>query len=123
MMSVQVPLTGGAKRFFDDLTAELHEPVRQGGVIRYSVVPASGPLSGSRVETGVSVGELEGWPAAPPHWIHLPESVQFAHTNCDAQDCPPGWRRHSRDTGQWLLDRPAVHLWIAHVRGMLAMAL
>ena len=93
-----------------------------GDVVRYVVVPVDGALAGRDVDTGIHVTELQGWPMTPPHWIQLPETVQLSRTNADTQMCPPGWRRHSFDTGTWICDRKPVHLWIAHVRGVLSLA-
>jgi hypothetical protein len=113
----------GVSRFIADLTEEGHEPTRCGDVVRYHVIPASGALAGQKIVTGVSASELQAWPSAPPHWMHLPDQINFAHTNADTQDCPTGWRRHSRDTGAWAMDRKPVLTWISHVRGFLGEAI
>lgn len=112
----------GVSRFMADLVEGGHEPALQGAVIRYFVTPVEGRFAGSRVETGISVSEIQAWPVVPPHWIHLPEGVQFTATNTDTTDCPPGWRRHSRDTGVWAPDRRPILTWVAHVRGVLGQA-
>lgn len=112
----------GITRFIADLQEEGHKPTRCGGAVRYVVVPAAGRYAGQEVETGLSVSELQGWPTVPPHWIHLPEAVNFTHTNTDTQDCAPGWRRHSREAGPWALTRKPILIWISHVRGMLGLA-
>jgi hypothetical protein len=114
--------TDGVTRFIADLDEEGHKPVRCGDSVRYTVVPAAGRHAGAEVRTGVSVSELQGWPTVPPHWIHLPDDVTFAQTNTDTQDCEPGWRRHSRDTGAWNMTRKPILIWISHVRGMLGQA-
>lgn len=114
--------TDGAARFIADLEEEGHQPTRCGDAITYIVVPAAGQLVGTHVRTGVSVSELQAWPMVPPHWIHLPDEVNFVHTNTDTTDCAPGWRRHSRDSGPWNLTRKPIHLWLAHVRGVLGQA-
>lgn len=106
-----------------DLAEGGHEPTRHGDVIRYFVVPLTGRFAGKTIETGISVSEIQSWPTVPPHWIHLAEDVQFAATNTDTTDCPPGWRRHSRDTGPWTMDRNPILVWIAHVRGVIGQAI
>lgn len=113
----------GVTRFIADLEEEGHQPALCGNVVTYVVVPAAGRYAGQGVRTGVSVSELQGWPMVPPHWIHLPDEVTFTHTNTDTTDCSPGWRRHSRDTGTWTMTRRPIHIWIAHVRGMLSQAI
>lgn len=114
--------TDGVTRFIADLQEEGHKPARYGEAVHYVVMPAAGRYAGEKVQTGVSVTELQGWPAVPPHWIHLSDAVNFPHTNTDTVDCAPGWRRHSRDTGLWALTRKPILIWISHVRGMLGQA-
>lgn len=122
MAVAPIPMDGVA-RFVADLEEEGHEPTVCGDVVRYCVVPAAGARAGQKVLTGISVSELQGWPMTPPHWIHLENDVTFAQTNSDNQDCPEGWRRHSRDTGFWNLNRKPIHLWISHVRCVLGQAI
>lgn len=122
-MSAGPSLTDGVSRFIADLEDEGHSPTRRGDTVKYVVVPAAGRYAGREVETGVSTAELQGWPAVPPHWIHLRDEVDFAQTNTDVQDCEPGWRRHSRDTGPWAMDRKPILTWISHIRGVLGQAL
>lgn len=122
MITAIPALPTGVALFLADLEEEGHEPTLQGDVIRYTVVPVTGRCAGAKVETGVHVSELQGWPTVPPHWIHLPAEIKFASTNANNVDCAPGWQRHSRDTGQWVLSRRPIHIWIAHVRGTLGQA-
>lgn len=95
----------------------IHAEVR-GPAVVYSVLAVGGALAGTQVLTAVSVIELAGWPAAPPHWLHF-KGVRFAATYTDANDCLDGWLRHSRDIGAWGTDRPAIANWLAHVRGVI----
>jgi hypothetical protein len=118
MAVAPIPMDGAA-RFIADLAEEGLEPTVHGGVVTYYVVPATGARAGQKVITGVSVSELQGWPMAPPHWVHLEDRITFAQTNADTQECLEGWRRHSRDTGVWDMSRKPVHLWIGHVRCVL----
>ena len=113
---------GGVALFIADLEEEGHKPTRCCETVRYKVVPAAGRYAGQEVETGVSVSELQGWPAVPPHWIHLVDQVNFAHTNTDTVDCESGWRRHSREAGPWAMTRKPILSWISHVRGMIGQA-
>ena len=112
----------GLASFLADLEAEGCKPSRDGEVVRYHVIPVSGRYAGTPVATGVSVNEVQGWPTVPPHWIHLPDEITFTQTNVDTQDCLTGWRRHSRDTGPWTLDRKPILVWLAHVRGVIGQA-
>lgn len=112
----------GVARFIADLEEEGLRPSRCGNAITYVILPAAGRFAGTEVATGVSASEVQAWPMVPPHWIHLPDEVTFAHTNTDTTDCAQGWRRHSRDTGAWNLTRKPIHVWLAHVRGVLGQA-
>jgi hypothetical protein len=122
MAVAPIPLDG-VERFVADLEEEGHEPTVCADVVRYSVVPVAGVRAGLKILTGVSTSELQGWPMAPPHWIHLENDINFTQTNVDITGCIEGWRRHSRDTGQWDMSRKPIHVWIAHVRGVLGQAI
>ena len=106
-----------------DLAAVDIEATLEHGVVLYKVIAPSGALFGESVDTGVGVGELQAWPAVPPHWLHFPTSVQFAATNADQAEVLPGWQRHSRDIGPWDMSRPPIQSWLAHVRGVIASAI
>ena len=72
----------------------------------------SGPHAGIRVETGVEIAELAGWPIAPPHGLHMDATVAFEHTN--SQPSPFGW--HSRQIADWGSDPiPARPGWLTCV--------
>lgn len=112
-------MTQGVDGFVEDLRSEQIDVEVRNQVVVYSVTPVAGPRAGREVMTAVSVDELQGWPMTPPHWIHLPDEVQFASTNTDKNGVLAGWTRHSRDIGQWDLSRKSILTWIAHVRGVL----
>lgn len=112
----------GPEGFLADLELEGLSPESRDGVMLYLVVPVTGPFAGQAISTGVSLDELQGWPAVPPHWIHLSKEVQFASTNIDQQGVLEGWQRHSRDIGQWDMSRRPILNWISHVRGVLGHA-
>jgi hypothetical protein len=82
-----------------------------------------GVLNGQIVTTGVSVSEVQSWPMVPPHWIHLPASIAFETTNMDETDCPPGWKRHSRDFSYTVMSMPPALAWLRHVRGFISVAI
>jgi hypothetical protein len=94
------------------------DPQVQSALVTYTVTPVAGVLAGQAVRTGVNVEEVAPWPAAPPHWIHLPAEVALAATN--AGESPMhGWRAHSRDIPAWGTAHVPVAAWLAHVRGVL----
>ncbi|MDV7199583.1 hypothetical protein R4172_18735 [Rhodococcus kroppenstedtii] len=92
------------------------------GRLLFDVLAVGGALAGQWVPTGVSLTEVQAWPQAPPHWVHLPDLVVFEATNCDTTDCPPGWRRHSREFGFTDTSIPPAKAWLSHVRGLLSLA-
>ena len=122
-MTVGPTPADGVARFVTDLEEEGHKLVRCGDVVKYYLVPAAGAFAGKEVLSGVSIGELQGWPSVPPHWIHLPIEVHFVSTNSDTQDCPDGWQRHSRDVGPWVMDRKPILTWVSHVRCVIGQAI
>lgn len=111
-----------ARRFADDMTAAGASVRAEPGRLMYDVVAVGGALAGQSVTTGVSLAEVQSWPQAPPHWVHLPDTVVFEATNSDVTDCPPGWRRHSREFVFIDMSIPPATAWLRHVRGVLSLA-
>lgn len=105
--------------FIKDLASHGIQSEVQGPAVVYSVDAVAGAYAGSVVPTAVSISELSGWPAVPPHWIHFPITVGFSTTNSDSNECLDGWLRHSRDIGGWSTNQPAINNWLAHVRGVI----
>lgn len=112
----------GTRRFIDDLTAAGAPARLEGARVLYQVLAVGGAFAGQQVDTGVSVSEVQSWPMAPPHWVHLRDSVVFAETNADVTDCPPGWVRHSRDFA-FDMSAPPATAWLRHVRGFVSIAI
>lgn len=90
------------------------------GLVVCDIVPVEGARAGSSLLLGVAVNEVNNWPTAPPHWIHLPAEVQFRATNSEASS-KPGWLRHSRNCAGWGDARAAV-CWHAHLQAVLGEA-
>jgi hypothetical protein len=113
-----VATTAGADKFVAGLRACGTDASVDSGIVVFTVVATgrSGPLA---TPTGVAVSELEGWPAIPPHWVHLPAAVQFASTNPSTSDTLPGWVRHSRDIKGWGDAEEPAQAWLAHLRRVL----
>lgn len=121
-MSELPPHGTPARRFADDMAA-VGAPVRaETGRLMYDVIAVGGALAGQTVSAGVSLAEVQNWPQAPPHWVHLPDAVAFEATNSDTTDCPPGWRRHSREFAFTDMSIPPALAWLRHVRGLLSLA-
>jgi len=107
----------------DDMSAAGAATRFDGSRLLYEVLAVSGPFVGQTVTTGVSISELQNWPQIPPHWVHLPDTVTFSETNSDVVDCPPGWKRHSRDFRLTDMSVPPALAWIRHVRGLVSIAI
>ncbi len=122
-MSDAPALSEAAQQFIDDMTAAGASARVDGPRILYDVTPVNGALAGQVVTTGVSVSEVQSWPAIPPHWIHLPKTVRFAQTNIDSTDCAPGFVRHSRDYSYTDTSIPPARSWLSHVRGFVSIAI
>jgi hypothetical protein len=114
------PVRDGVAGFIADLADFGINAVADGAVVKYEVTAVGGALSGHEVPTAVSASELQPWPAAPPHWIHLPDALRFERTNTDQQEVLPGWRRHSRDIGHWNSAGHPGQRWLAHVRRVMS---
>ncbi|WP_156401752.1 hypothetical protein [Agromyces sp. Soil535] len=115
-------MTEAVHQFITDMTAAGASARADGPRILYDVTAVGGALAGQVVTTGVSVSEVLSWPAVPPHWIHLPASVEFDQTNMDDTDCPPGWKRHSREYNYTDMSMPPALAWLRHVRGFISIA-
>jgi len=114
--------TGALLQFLEDMTAAGAPAWIDGPQVLYRVKAVDGALAGQMVTTGVSVSEVQSWPAVPPHWIHLHDSIKFAQTNTDNIDCPPGWKRHSRQFVYTDMSVPPALAWLRHVRGFISIA-
>lgn len=112
-------LSAPVTAFIADLADQGIQANVQGPVVVYSVYAVAGALAGMEVPTAVSLSELGGWPAVPPHWLHFENTIRFSTTNTDTVECLDGWLRHSRDIGAWSTDRPPIVNWLAHVRGVI----
>ena len=108
------------QRFVDDMAELGLDPTVEAELVVYGVTPIDGARAGTPVATGVSLEELASWPQVPPHWVHLPASVQFSQTN--AQPSPKsGWLMHSRQITGWGDAPPAVG-WVSHIRAVVSEA-
>jgi hypothetical protein len=113
------PTRDGVPGFVADLADLGIEAVVDGAVVKYEITAPGGARASRMIPTAVSISELQAWPAAPPHWIHLPADIRFAKTNADQRNALPGWTRHSRNIQRWT---PTIHpgqQWAAHVRSVL----
>ena len=115
-------MSGGVDDFLARMTKLGFEPTLELQLVVYQIEPVEGVLAGVAVLTAVEVEELAPWPQVPPHWIHLPDSVQFTITNSQ-RSIRTGWTRHSRQITQWGQDADPGVAWASHVRGVIGTAI
>ncbi len=121
-MSDAANLSEASQRFIADMTAAGAPAHADGPRILYDIVAFGGACAGQTITTGVSISEVQSWPAVPPHWIHLPVALRFAETNMDDTDCAPGYKRHSRDYSHADTSIHPARAWLSHVRGFVSIA-
>lgn len=121
-MSDTSGLSPAAQQFVDDMTAAGAAAWIDGTQVLYKVQATDGQLAPEIITTGVGLADVQSWPAIPPHWVHLPETLTFPQTNEEATECP-GWKRHSRDYGNPDPTVPPALSWLRHVRGCLTIAI
>lgn len=97
------------------------EAAVEAGVVTFTVEPITGAHAGKSVATGVGTDELAGWPAIPPHWIHLPGNITFPNSSMQASPIP-AWVKHSRQIIGWGNAAEPAQAWISHIRAVLGEA-
>ena len=110
----------GVQGFVDAMAGLGLNPRIEAELVIYEIEPVEGVHAGTKVETGVTVGELASWPQAPPHWVHLSSSVVFSNTNSQPSS-RDGWKMHSRQISGWG-DAPPGVTWASHIRAVLGEA-
>jgi hypothetical protein len=108
----------GVEGFIAGLRRCGQEPTLDAGVVTFTIEPLTGARAGTPTTTGVGTDELTGWPAIPPHWVHVPADVTFAHSNTQASSIA-GWLKHSRQIAGWGNAAEPAQAWISHVRTVL----
>jgi hypothetical protein len=114
-------MKAGLDGFVETMTQLGLCPRVEAGLVIYGIEPVDGFRAGAVVETGVAVEELVRWPLVPPHWIHLPDTLQLARTNSQPS-ARAGWQMHSRQIKEWGHERSPGASWASHVRGVLSEA-
>ncbi len=116
-------ITHGIDGFVAGLAAQGIETDRRGDLLIYRVTAVSGCHAGEAIETGLLVDELAGWPNVPPHWVHLPDTVELPGSSREVSGHIDGWSRYSRPCpGRPDASTAPARDWVAHVRGLLGSA-
>jgi hypothetical protein len=112
----------GIDAFIGGVEAQQIPVDRRDALLIYRLVPLTGAAATLEVETGIEIGELAGWPAVPPHWVHVPNSLQLAGGGQQPSTLD-GWSRYSRPhPGRLDASAAPAREWIAHVRALLGTA-
>ena len=82
------------------------------------------------VPLGLHAGELvwvgadppQDFPTVPPHWVHLPDSIDLDGGGKQTSELGAGWAKWSRPHKQWTDGDSPGGQWVAHVRALLARA-
>ena len=93
-------LSQGAQAFVEGLRQYCLDWKVSGDVLVFPLIPGVGSYDGQAIETGVALPELDAWPMAPPHWVHLPADVFVGPTNSKPSPIN-GWLMHSRNAPRW----------------------
>jgi len=116
-------IAAGIDGFIAGLEAQGIEAARRGEVLIYRVTALSGHHSGEEIETGIVAAELAGWPNVPPHWVHLPDSIELPGGSREVSGHIAGWSRYSRPCpGRFDASPAPARDWVAHVRRLLSSA-
>lgn len=114
-------MSDGVDDFIERMTKLGLDPVAETQLVIYKIEPVDGTHIGTTILTGVAIDELSRWPLVPPHWIHLPATIEFAHTN-SRPSTRSGWTMHSRQITRWGQDPDPGVGWASHVRGVIGAA-
>jgi hypothetical protein len=73
-------------------------------------------------EVWVGADPPQDFPTVPPHWLHLPQTIDLADGGKQASELGPDWAKWSRPHKRWT-DGPRPEIqWLAHARAVLAQA-
>lgn len=82
------------------------------------------PLGPHRdTEVWVGADPPNDFPTVPPHWVHLPESINLADGGKRASELGQGWAKWSRPHKGWADSASPASQWLAHARSLLNSAL
>jgi hypothetical protein len=114
-------MNAGIQAFLDALiaagrTVELLDPI----VVVHVDVPL-GLHAGNDVPVGAD--PPPDFPTVPPHWVHLPDSIDIANGGKQASELGGEWAKWSRPHKRWLDGTNPASQWLAHVRSLLEGAL
>lgn len=113
-------MTAGVEAFTAALSTAGCEVEVRGPIVLVRVDVPSGNYAGSEIMVGAD--PPQDFPTIPPHWVHLPDSVDLAQGGKQASELGQGWAKWSRPHKRWADGAPPASQWLAHVRALLATA-
>lgn len=93
------------------------EVERRGNLVLVRLDPGFGPLKGTEVWVGAD--PPADFPRVPPHWVHLPSSINLPGSPPQASELGDGWCKWSRPHPKWTGREHPVRAWLAHMRSLL----
>jgi hypothetical protein len=113
-------MSPGIQAFVDRMAAagrrtELRDPI----VLVLMDVPL-GRHAGSEIWVGAD--PPPDFPTIPPHWVHLPDSIELANGGKQASELGAGWAKWSRPHKRWTDTGSSASQWLAHARALLEAA-
>ena len=117
-LGMNTQLSEGARSFVAGLRSWGCSYEFRNQIVVFRITPAVGAHIVEPIETGVALNELDGWPMAPPHWIHLPSNVAVGTTNARPSSIS-GWLKHSRNVPGWGNAEEPAQAWLAHLQSVL----
>jgi hypothetical protein len=111
----------GIQEFIDTMTAASRQVELRDPIVLVLVDVPVGRHAGTEVWVGAD--PPQDFPTIPPHWIHLPDSINLADGGKQASELGAGWAKWSRPHKKWLDGTNPASQWLAHVRALLEVAL
>jgi hypothetical protein len=102
-----------AQRMRDlDVTVEQRGPL--------VIVQVEVPLGSNAGVVAVGADPPADFPRVPPHWVHLPASIELPGGSRQPSELGADWSKWSRPHKRWSGGSTAAQQWLAHARALLA---
>ncbi len=113
-------MNSGIQAFVDAMTAASLETEVQDSIVIVRVEVPLGRHAGSDIWVGAD--PPPDFPTIPPHWVHIPDSIDLADGGKQASELGSGWAKWSRPHKRWTDGVNPASQWLGHVRALLEAA-
>lgn len=113
-------MNAGVARFVEAMTSAGRKTEVHDGIVRVLVDVPLGRYGGTEVWVGAD--PPQDFPTIPPHWVHLPDSIDLADGRKEASELGAGWAKWSRPHKRWIDGTNPASQWLAHIRALLEAA-